>query len=104
MNWLLLPSNHVGSTSTPRSSDYDAVTTRFQNVNLEGANTNHDGMRGPIRAELVLMTRSASGNLNNQFQVAEDPNRGDGNGQVSGFTDLDRSRSSLRSLSRSDTF
>ena len=97
----MLPSNHIGSTSTPRSSDYDAMTTRFQNVSLEGANTNHNGMRGPIHGELVL-TRSASGNLNNQFQVVEDPNRG-GSGQVTGFTDLDRSRSSLRSLSRSDT-
>lgn len=103
MHWLLLPSNRLGSTSGGQSltsSDYDAVAARFQNIALEEATTNHIGMRGPIRADIVL-TRSASGNLNNQFQVVGDPSR-DGSGQFTGVAESDRLRS-IRSLSRSDT-
>lgn len=107
MNWLLIPSNHFSSTSSSGyavqsqpTSDYEAVAARLQNFSLEGVATNHNGMSGSIQRDIVL-TRSASGNLNNQFQVAGDPSQ-DGSGQYTGFSDPERAMSS-RSLSRSDT-
>lgn len=93
MNWLLIPSNQFGSTSSSvyegqslTTSDYEAVAACLQNVGLEDVAANHNGMRGSIRGE---------------FQVVGDPTQ-DGSGQFNGFSDSNRSKSS-RSLSRSDT-
>lgn len=102
-NWLLQPANHFGSASgsqSPTVSDYDAVATRLQNIGLNGTSVNQNGLPGTIPADIVF-TRSASGNLNNQFQVVGDRGQ-EGSTQFTSFIDPDRSRSS-RSLSRSDT-
>lgn len=102
MNWLLYPPNHFGSTSGAQSltaSDYDAVALGLENIDLDGAIADNNGLRR-LRADMVL-TRSASGNLNNPFQVVGDSGR-EGSRQFTQFVDSEGSRP-LRSLSRSDT-
>ncbi|KAG1354162.1 la-related protein 1C [Cocos nucifera] len=103
MNWVLTPSpNHFGTVSgvqSPATSDYDALVARLQTVGLEGA-SNHGSIGGSTHTEVVL-SRSASGSLNNQLQVAGS-HSGDGNGQVTGHINSDYFKPG-RSLVRSDT-
>lgn len=84
MNWMLPQPN------------YDTLSVHMQGISLEDGVTNNSSRRGSTHAAQAL-SRSSSGNLNEQSQVGRD-NSVDGN---SGYTD--RHLRSTRSLSRSDT-
>ncbi|XP_020260723.1 la-related protein 1C isoform X2 [Asparagus officinalis] len=99
-NWLLVPPS--SSHGSPSGKSDDDVAKHLQNVTLEGNSTTHNTRGTTIHADNIFLTRSASGNLNNQFYPSSDGSGSDESGQFSGFTLSEKSASS-RSLTRSDT-
>ncbi|RRT78760.1 hypothetical protein B296_00009191 [Ensete ventricosum] len=97
INWVLPPSNI--SSQSPATLNSDNLAAHLQSVGLEGA-ANWSNTRIPNHGERFL-SRSASGNLSNQLQVAVNSDRDD-TGNVIGLADSDRTKSG-RSLFRSDT-
>ncbi|CAL9130385.1 unnamed protein product [Musa acuminata var. zebrina] len=97
MNWVLPPGNVSGQ--SPATLNSDNLAARLQSVGLEGAAV-WSSTRVPNHGERFL-SRSASGNLRNQLQVAVNSDRDD-TGKVIGLAESDRTKSG-RSLFRSDT-
>ncbi|XP_065006651.1 la-related protein 1C-like isoform X1 [Musa acuminata AAA Group] len=93
MNWIL-PSGQ--STGTLNS---DNLSARLRTVDLEGNSLR--GNTGVPNYSEVVLSRSASGNLRNQLQMAV--NRNDANRRATGLADSHPTNSG-RSLGRSDTF
>lgn len=97
MNWVLPPSNVSGQ--SPATLNSDNLAACLQSVGLDGAAV-WSSTRVPNHGERFL-SRSASGNLRNQLQVAVNSDRDD-TGKVIGLAESDRTKSG-RSLFRSDT-
>ncbi|WOL09709.1 la-related protein 1B isoform X1 [Canna indica] len=99
MNWLLPSSNNQFANAAGQSlatPNPDNLATNLQSLGLEGT-----GYHSSTRLPNSNFSRSASGNLSNQLQVAVNQHW-DESGQVAALRDLDLIRSG-RSLVRSDT-
>ncbi|KAG6510072.1 la-related protein 1B-like [Zingiber officinale] len=98
MNWVLPPTDSQSANASVAYLNFNNLAARLQSLGIGPAYQN--SMRFPDPNE-VLLSRSASGNLSNQFQVPVNHNW-DANSQVT-IADSDRIKSG-RSLHRSDTF